>query len=74
MPVNNPLALLINAARSGGDPMKMLQGMAAQNPQVAQVMKMIHGKSPAELQKMAEGIAANNGTTVQEVASRLGLL
>lgn len=72
--MNNPLALLINAARSGGDPMRMLHSMAAQNPQAAQALKMIQGKSPAELQKMAENIAANNGTTVQEVARRLGLM
>lgn len=72
--MNNPLSLLVQAARSGGDPLKMLQGMAAQNPQAAQVMKMIHGKSPAELQRMAENIASNNGTTVQEVARRLGLM
>jgi len=72
--VNNPLSLLVQAARSGGDPLKMLQGMAAQNPQASQVMKMIQGKSPAELQRMAENLAANNGTTVQEVARRLGLM
>lgn len=71
---NNPIAMLVHAAKSGGNPMKLMENLASQDPQAAKVMKMIKGKSSSELRKMAENIAANNGTTVEEVARQLGIM
>ena len=45
-PMNNPLMMLVQTMRGGGDPMQLLQKMAGQNPQVAQALKMIQGKNP----------------------------
>lgn len=64
---------LLNAARSGGNPMKMIQQMAMQDPRIAQAQQMMQGKSPQQLRAMAENMASERGTTVQDVARGLGI-
>lgn len=54
--------------------MQFIQNMAGQDPKAAQFMKMVRGKNANQLKQMAESIAANNGTTVEEVARGLGLM
>lgn len=71
--MNNPLLQMVGLLQSGGNPMQMLQQMAMQNPQAAQAMKMIRGKSPQELRQMAENMAKERGTTLDAVAQSLGL-
>lgn len=71
--MNNPLMQMVGLLQSGGNPMQMLQQMAMQNPQAAQAMKMIRGKSPQELRQMAENMARERGTTLDAVAQSLGL-
>lgn len=71
--MNNPLVQMVGLLQSGGNPMQMLQQMAMQNPQAAQAMKMIRGKSPQELRQMAENMAKERGTTLDAVAQSLGL-
>ena len=60
-PMNNPLMMLVQTMRGGGDPMQLLQKMAGQNPQVAQALKMIQGKNPQQLKTMAENMARQLG-------------
>ena len=70
---NNPLMTLMQAARSGKNPTMLLRQMAMRNPQIAQFMQMIDGKSTAELRAMAENMAKERGTSIEEVARQLGL-
>lgn len=73
MITNNPLALLMQAAQSGGNPVTMLQQMAAQNPQMAQAYRLIQGKDARQLQAMAQNIARERGIDLNEVAQSLGI-
>lgn len=73
MMMNNPMMQMISMLRGGMNPQTMLENMAQNNPQVRQVMQMMQGKSPAELQKMAENMAAQRGTTVEDIARQLGI-
>ena len=41
---NNPLMAMVQAMQRGGNPMQILGGMGG-NPQIAQFMQMINGKS-----------------------------
>lgn len=66
---NNPLFNLLNAAKNGGNPMQLLQQMAGQNPQIADLMR----KTPAELQSMAEALAKQRGISLDTVFQQLGL-
>ena len=74
MPMNNPLMAMMQMAKSGGNPMQMLQQMAGRDPQIRQVMQMMIGKNPQELRQMANNMARERGTTVEDVARQLGLM
>lgn len=73
MITNNPLALLMQAAQSGGNPVTMIQQMAAQNPQMAQAYRLIQGKDARQLQAMAQNIARERGIDLNEVVQSLGI-
>ena len=70
---NNPMMALMNAMRNGGNPMAIMQQMAAQNPQVAQAMKLMQGKTPQQLRQTAENMAKERGISVEEIARQLGI-
>ena len=70
----NPMLQMVGMLRNGKDPRQFLMQMAQNNPQVRQVMQMMQGKSPAELRQMADNIAAELGTTVEDVARQLGIM
>lgn len=73
MMTNNPLVSLMGLVRNGGNPQAMLNQMAQSDPQVRKVLQMMQGKSPAELRRIADNIAAERGTTVEDVARQLGI-
>lgn len=70
----NPMLQMVGMLRNGKNPQQLLMQMAQNNPQVRQVMQMMQGKSPAELRQMADNIAAERGTTVEDVARQLGIM
>lgn len=72
--MNNPLPLLITAARNGGNPAAMIQQMARNNPQMAQAAQMIGGKTPAQLQQMALNMCKDRGTSPEAIMRELGLM
>ena len=72
-PMQNPMMFLLQAARSGNDPMSLLRQMAGQNPQMAQFMQMIGGKSPAQLQQMAENMARERGINLDDMIKNMGI-
>lgn len=73
MMTNNPIFNLINLARTGGNPMTLIQQMAGRDPRAQQALKMVHGKTPDQLRQMAENMAKERGTTIDEIARGLGL-
>ena len=70
---NNPVMTLLSAMRNGGNPAMLLQQMANNNPQARQVMNMMRGKTPEQLRQMAENLAANQGTNIEDIARSLGI-
>lgn len=72
IPMNNPLFQLMNVMRSGGNPAALLQQMAGQNPQVRQAMQMMRGKSPAELQQMAQNMAKERNIDLNQLLQQFG--
>lgn len=74
MPFNsNPVLQLVSMARSGGNPMAMLQQMAGSDPRIGQFWGMINGKSAQQLRQMAENVAKERGLDMNEVARSLGM-
>lgn len=70
---NNPMMAMMQASMSGMTPMQYLQQRMGQNPQIAQAMNLIQGKTPEQLHQIAENMAKQRGTTVEEIARRYGL-
>lgn len=72
-PMNNPLGVMMNTMRSGGNPMPILQQMAGGNPQVAQAMQIIQGKNPQQLRQIAMNMAKERGLNVNDIAGSMGV-
>ena len=70
---NNPIFNLISLARTGGNPIMLMQQMAGRDPRAQQALQMVQGKTTDKLRQMAENMAKERGTTVDEIARCIGL-
>lgn len=68
----NPMQLL-QMMRGSANPMETLMGMAQTNPQLGQVLQMVNGKTPAEMQRMVYDTAKQRGIDVNQLARQLGI-
>lgn len=64
---------IVSLVQNGGNPMELLSSFAQQNPQAGQMMNSLNGKSPDELRTYAENMARSYGTSLDEVAKKLGV-
>lgn len=69
----NPMQMMMTAMQQRLNPMTYIQQQAQHNPAFRQLHSVIQGKSPQELHKMAEDMARERGTTLDQVARQLGL-
>ena len=72
-PMNNMIPMLVQAMNGGGNPMALMQMMAQRNPQVAQVVNLMQGKSPQQLQAMAQNMAQERGVDINQMLRDLGI-
>ena len=72
-PQNNPMPMLLAMLQRGGNPSSVLMNLARQNPQVAQVMNLLGGKTPEQQRIIAENIARERGVNLEEFMRRLGM-
>ena len=72
-PQSNPIAMLVQAINNGGKPMALMQQMAMQNPQIAQAMTLMQGKSPQQLEQMVRNMAGELGIDLNEMIRQLGI-
>lgn len=70
---NNPIAMLVQAMNNGGNPVALMQQMAIQNPQIAQAMTLMQGKSPQQLEAMVRNMAGERGIDINEMIRSLGI-
>lgn len=69
--MNNPMMMIMNAARMGQDPMQAIQALAGSNPMMAQGLRMIQGKSPEQLKQMAQNMAQQRGLNAEDMARQI---
>lgn len=72
-PMNNPVLSLVQAMQRGGNPTVVMQQMAYQSPQVAQAVQMMQGKTPQQLQTMAQNMAQERGIDLNQMIRQLGI-
>lgn len=70
---NNPILAMIQTMRNGGNPMSLMQQMAQKDQRVAQAVKMMNGKSPAQLETMVRNMCKERNVSVEQVAQQLGI-
>lgn len=73
MQMNNPIFQIQQLMRAGKNPYAILDMLSQNDPQIAQVKKMVMGKSPAQLEQMARNMAKERGTTIEDIARSLGI-
>ena len=72
-PMYNPVLALVQAMQQGRNPITLMQAMAQQNPRVAQALQMMQGKSPQQLQSMAQNMARERGVDLNQMLRDLGI-
>lgn len=70
---NNLLAAMVRHIQGGMNPNALLEQMARSDPRAAQAMGMIRGKNEQQLRTMAENMARESGTSVEQIAQSLGI-
>ena len=73
MQMNDPFGAILRHIQGGANPNALLGQMARSDPRAAQALKMLQGKSPDQLRTMAENMAKERGTSVEQIARSLGI-
>lgn len=73
IPMNNPVMMLVNVMRNGGNPMQAMGQMAGQDHRIAQAMQMMQGKNSQQLQSMAQNMARERGIDLNQMIRDLGI-
>lgn len=71
--MNNPIAQILGVARSGGNPMALIEQLAQGNPQFAQYRQMTQGKNPQQLEQMVRNMCRERGTTPENILQQIGI-
>lgn len=67
----NPMMMLMQAMRSGANPLQWMQQQAGGNPQWGQLMQIVQGKSPQELRDIAANMAQQRGMNYSNLEKQL---
>ena len=70
--MNNPMQLMM-MIRNSNNPMGMIQQLFGQHPQYQQIMSMVQGKSPQEIEKYVRNLYQSQGRDINQIASQFGL-
>lgn len=70
--LNNPMQL-IGMLQNSQNPMLMLQQMMGNHPQYKQIMQVIQGKNPQQLEQYTRNLAKNQGVDLNQLAGQFGL-
>ena len=71
--MNNLFGAILHHIQGGADPNALLSQMARSDPRAAQALQMMQGKNSQQLRQMAENMARERGTSVEQIAQALGL-
>ncbi len=71
--MNNIMHMMGRMLRAGMQPSAVFNRLIqSSDPRIAQVQRMIEGKSPEQLYQMVNNMCKERGTTPEEVARQLG--
>ena len=70
--MNNPLQI-IGMLQNSGNPMAMIQQIFSQHPKYSQIMGMVQGKTPQEIESYVRNLYQSQGKDINQIASQFGL-
>lgn len=70
--MNNPLQL-IGMLQNANNPMALMQQILGSNPQFQQVMQIVNGKTPAQLEQYVRNLAKGQNININQLANQFGL-
>lgn len=70
---NNPMMLAVEQMKRGMNPNAVLSQIARSNPQVTNMMKILNGKSEAELRQFAQNLAKERGVDLDNLMRSMGI-
>lgn len=71
--MTNPLQMIFQAMQGGMNPQQAIGQVIQQNPQVQQAMQLLGGKSQSQQLQMLRDMAAQRGTTLEQIAQQIGI-
>lgn len=70
--LNNPMQM-IGMLQNSNNPMAMIQQMFGSNPKYNQIMGIVQGKSPQQLEQYVRNLAKNQNIDLNQLAGQYGL-
>ncbi len=70
--LNNPMQIM-GMLRNSNNPMGMIQQMFGANPQYGQVMQIVQGKNPQQLEQYVRNICKSQNINISQLANQFGL-
>ena len=70
--LNNPLQL-IGMLKNSNNPMEIVRQMFGNNRRYAQIMQIILGKNPKQLEQYVRNLYQSQGQDINNIASQFGL-
>ena len=70
---NNPMMLAVEQMKRGMNPNAVLSQIARSNPQATNMMKILNGKSEAELRQFAQNLAKERGVDLDNLMRSMGI-
>ena len=68
---NNPIMQMMGMLQNSKNPLSVMQQLAGQNTQLQQVMNITQGKTPQQMQQMAENLAKEKGVNLKEFMKQM---
>jgi len=70
--LNNPLQL-IGMLQNANNPLALMQQMFGNNPQFNQVMQIVQGKTPQQLEQYVRNLAKSQNIDLNRLAGQFGI-
>lgn len=71
--MNSIYGQIQDAVRRGMNPNQIAMRLAQRNPAVQQAMRFMNGKSPQQIQREAQQMAAQRGIDLNQLAQKMGM-
>ena len=71
--MNSIYGQIQDAVRRGMNPNQIAMRLAQRNPAVQQAMRFMNGKSPQQIQREAQQMAAQRGVDLNQMAQKMGM-